>query len=459
MTGRLWVKEDHLRLLLFLERGAAHCQKPSESGKPSCTETGAFEDIRERKTHFRPKQLITKYISDLKGEPWYLINPWFSRVQQTYTAVSKVLVLGKQCLRVQKSDFKKTLYFGEPKTSTFLQHFWATNFLSRFYNSRGGHLECSVFGNRLFYCMLVSSILTALMIPLLDNESIWSSVVVLLPCYPWPDVNLSSDLLDLLICQPLDRQTPKIWLQALPPLGLLKRRDAGSSTSAGSPRDQDGAGGWQCCGGRRTGPLCQPRHPSWQYRRLLQWNKDDARGEVPLGGPSLLDRGGVGGEEAGVPLPLGQQGRPHGPAPQVPLVWELHSHPGTQTEPQLHSQLQVVTSAYGGDLIVKYRVGGQTWSTLVTDSSRQFLRWTQSRKAKNWLCITKWTWRWFILEIKIFFFIFRMHQIGTFSAGRRRAQRSRVIERKFIVQTFISRNIDRSLLKSSYGRTPWYEII
>ena len=53
-----------------------------------------------------------------------------------------------------------------------------------------------------------------------------------------------------------------------------------------------------------------------------------------------------------------------------------------------------------------------------------------------------------------FFFTFRMRQIGTFSAGRRRAQRSRVIERKFIVQTFISRNIDRSLLKSSYGRTP-----
>ena len=178
MTGRLWVKEDHLRLLLFLERVAAHCQKPSESGKPSCTETGAFEDIRERKTHFRPKQLITKYISDLKAEPWYLINPWFSRVQQTYTAVSKVLVLGKQCLRVQKSDFKKTLYFGEPKTSTFLQHFWATNFLSRFYNSRGGHLECSVFGNRLFYCMLVSSILTALMIPLLGLQ--WKYLII---CY------------------------------------------------------------------------------------------------------------------------------------------------------------------------------------------------------------------------------------------------------------------------------------
>ena len=48
MTGRLWVKEDHLRLLPFLERVAAHCRKPSESGKPSCTETDTFEDIRER---------------------------------------------------------------------------------------------------------------------------------------------------------------------------------------------------------------------------------------------------------------------------------------------------------------------------------------------------------------------------------------------------------------------------
>ena len=42
------MKEDHLRLLPFLERVAAHCRKPSESGKPSCTETDTFEDIRER---------------------------------------------------------------------------------------------------------------------------------------------------------------------------------------------------------------------------------------------------------------------------------------------------------------------------------------------------------------------------------------------------------------------------